>query len=308
MDNLCHSLAGLALGEAGLKRRTAYANAALVIGSNLPDLDALVFLSDVPSVSFRRGWTHGVAGQAVLPILLTAGFVLFDRYRAGRRGERPGVRAGSMLALAYLGVLLHVGMDYLNNYGVRLLKPISEQWFYGDAVFIVDPWLWLLLGSGAWMARRMRRAAPARAALGAAGVYIAAMLALASLSRQSVIDAWSMVHGAAPGGLMVGPTPINPLVKTVIVDAGSHYETGTFRVWPRSIRFDPRTIPKNADLPAAALARADADVRAVLVWARFPYYEMRPSDGGTLVTLRDARFGDRVGAVEVVVPQREETR
>ena len=41
MDNLCHALVGAAIGEAGMKRRTAYGTAALIIGSNLPDVDAL---------------------------------------------------------------------------------------------------------------------------------------------------------------------------------------------------------------------------------------------------------------------------
>ena len=26
--------------------------------------------------------------------------------------------------------------------------PFSERWFYGDALFIIDPWLWLLLAAG----------------------------------------------------------------------------------------------------------------------------------------------------------------
>ncbi len=30
-------------------------------------------------------------------------------------------------------------MDWLNSYGVRLLMPFSNRWFYGDALYIVDP-------------------------------------------------------------------------------------------------------------------------------------------------------------------------
>ncbi len=39
MDNLCHSLVGMALGRAGLNRRTALATSTLVIANNLPDVD-----------------------------------------------------------------------------------------------------------------------------------------------------------------------------------------------------------------------------------------------------------------------------
>src|SRR5256885_13515167 len=116
MDNLCHTLVGAALAEAGLKRRTRYGSATLMIASNLPDVDVLVFASSTPSVAFRRGWTHGVLADVLLPLLLT-GMIVFA---ARRRGD---VRPRQILALSYIGVILHVLMDLLNNYGVRLLMP-----------------------------------------------------------------------------------------------------------------------------------------------------------------------------------------
>ncbi len=43
MDNLTHSLVGALLGQAGLKKKTGLAMPALVIGANLPDVDAACF-------------------------------------------------------------------------------------------------------------------------------------------------------------------------------------------------------------------------------------------------------------------------
>ena len=63
MDNLCHTLVGAAIGHAGLRRTTRLASATLMIAANLPDLDVLVLATDMPSVAFRRGWTHGVLAQ-----------------------------------------------------------------------------------------------------------------------------------------------------------------------------------------------------------------------------------------------------
>ena len=71
MDNLCHTLIGAALGEAGLKRTTRFGNATLMIASNLPDVDVLVFATATPSVAFRRGWTHGILADALLPQVAT---------------------------------------------------------------------------------------------------------------------------------------------------------------------------------------------------------------------------------------------
>jgi len=100
---------------------------------------------------------------------------------------------------------------------------------------------------------------------------------------------------------MVGPAPVNPVRKTVIVDAGDHYTTGTFDWWRRTVHFDAAVVVKNDTAPAVGRAREHPDVQAILVWARFPYYEIASSEAGTRVTIRDVRFGDRVGATTVTV-------
>ena len=226
MDNVCHTLVGAALGEAGLKRLSPFGNATLMIAANIPDVDALVFLTSTPSVAFRRGWTHGVLAQALLPIVLTAAVIGFDRWRSARRHHQPRARPWALLALAYAGVFSHVFLDYLNTYGIRLLMPFSGRWYYGDAVFIVDPWLWLMLGAGVLWARRRMTVRPARIGLTIACVYIAGMLGLAVAGRRIVQDAWTTTYGAAPPGLMVGPVPFDPLRKQIIIDAGDRYVTG----------------------------------------------------------------------------------
>ena len=77
MDNLCHTLVGAAFGEAGLKRRTRFGSATLMIASNLPDIDVLAFATGIPA-ALRRGWTHGAA-QLLLPVALTAIVLAVDR-------------------------------------------------------------------------------------------------------------------------------------------------------------------------------------------------------------------------------------
>lgn len=302
MDNLCHTLTGAALAEGGLKHRTRFATPLLMIASNLPDLDVFAYATDTPAVEFRRGWTHGVLGQAVLPLLLAAVLVALDRYRPARAGTPPA-RAGAVVALSYLGVIVHVGMDWLNTYGVRLLMPFSGRWFYGDAVFIVDPWLWLALAAGVLMARRAGRATPARIAVLVAAAYVAGMVWSARAARQVVLNAWTAAHGRGPDALMVGPVPLNPLRKTVIVDTDGRYHTGTFLWRGRRLVLDAPPVPSREDDPAVIRARAHPTIRSILVWARFPYYDTAPAPGGTRVMIRDMRFGPRVGSASVVVPR-----
>ena len=84
-------------------------------------------------------------------------------------------------------------MDWLNSYGVRLLMPFSDRWFYGDALYIVDPLLYLLFGAaivlGAPSGARERSAPwrPARAAVSpSTAVYMALMLASNWWARSEV--------------------------------------------------------------------------------------------------------------------------
>ena len=285
MDNLCHTLVGAALGEAGLKRRTGFGGGTLMIASNLPDVDVFVFATSVPSVAFRRGWTHGVLADVLLPLLFTGIVMLIARWR-----RRHDIQPRQILLLAYVGVILHVLMDLLNNYGVRLLMPFSQHWFYGDVLFIVDPWLWIILAAGIWFARRRRSVRPARGSLLLAAGYVLAMLVSARLARAEIIERWQQVEGRPPQALMVGPVPITPLRRQIIIDAGDRYETGMFTWQPRNVRFDPTDVPKNDADSRVAIVRTAPNIRAFLVWSRFPFWTLEPWDRGTRVTVGDMRF------------------
>ena len=296
MDNLCHTLVGAALGEAGLRQRTRFGNATLMIASNLPDLDVLVFATSTPSVAFRRGWTHGILADMLLPPLLTAAMLWFAQRRPAHPGAPP-IRPREVLLLSYLGVVVHVLMDLLNNYGVRLLMPFSQYWFYGDVLFIIDPWLWLALGAGVALARMWKSPRPARSALAIAVVYVLAMIVNARVARAEIVDRWQQVEGQPPRALMVGPMPVTPLRKQIIIDAGDRYETGTFSWTPRNIRFDAQMVAKNDQDPHVAAARTAPNIRAFLVWSRFPFFVIDRVNDGTRVSVGDMRFLGGPGAL-----------
>jgi inner membrane protein len=44
--------------------------------------------------------------------------------------------------MSMFGTFLHLGMDFLNSYGVHPFWPVKNGWFYGDSVFIVEPLYW----------------------------------------------------------------------------------------------------------------------------------------------------------------------
>ncbi len=158
LDPLTHSLVGATIARTRLAEGRRLATAALVLAANAPDIDVLsTFFGSDAALGFRRGWTHGPLAILVLPVLVTALVLAWDRSRRRRHPELAPPDARRLLALAYLGCLTHPLLDWLNTYGVRLLMPFDDRWFYGDALFIVDPWLWLVLGGALFLGARRAR-------------------------------------------------------------------------------------------------------------------------------------------------------
>jgi hypothetical protein len=60
--------------------------------------------------------------------------------RRRRAGLPSGVVPAEVLRLAVIAIPTHLILDILNVYGVRW-HALPHWWFYGDTLFIVDPWL-----------------------------------------------------------------------------------------------------------------------------------------------------------------------
>lgn len=187
MDPLAHTLVGASLAETGLRRVTPLATATLVLGASAPDIDILAsFHGRDASLGFRRGITHGVLAMVVLPVVLTGLMLAWDRWvRRRRRPDAEAARAGPLFGLALLSILSHPALDWLNTYGVRLLSPFDGRWFYGDAVFIIDPWLWLLMAAPVVLARTSGRLSAAGfLVLGCAATGLITMTGLVPLAAK----------------------------------------------------------------------------------------------------------------------------
>jgi inner membrane protein len=274
MDPLAHSLVGASLAQTGLKRLTPLATATLVLGANLPDVDGVCyFVSEDVALGVRRGWTHGVLALAVLPAALALLMLLVDRLvrRRWRSGASPA-RPGPLLALSYAAAVTHPLLDWLNAYGVRLLMPFSDRWFYGDALFIIDPWLWLL---------------------GASGVAIATSRGRAGLA------AW-LVLGLGSSALVLGAGMAPPLVKALWVLGIAAIVL--LRAWPGTRRRSDRVA-------RAALVLAGLYVVAMWAGTRlteravWPWLAARGIEAGRVVPLPVAAH-PFVRDVIVVTPER----
>jgi inner membrane protein len=254
----------------------------------------------------------------VLPFLLTGAMLLLDGAirRAGRAGLPSGIVPREILLLSAVSILTHPILDTLNTYGVRWLMPFAGQWYYGDTLFIVDPWMWLVLGMGLVVGRRGKTAGgfgdrgtrPARAALGVATGYVIGM-ALLGVTARTIAKRELASDGRSVDRLMVAPRFLTPLVRQVVAADGESYRLATFR-WLGRPHLDPASErrferPRPED-PALVAARGTPLGRRFLMWARFPVVEVvRGPDGGSLIHLVDLRYADRpdagFGAVTVAV-------
>jgi inner membrane protein len=130
-----------------------------VIAANAPDVDVFAYLGGgYFALAFRRGITHGWPAMIVMPFLVTLAMVAWDRWvRRRRNPEAPPARPARLLALSALGVATHPTLDWMNTYGMRWGLPFDPSWTYGDSLFIMDPWLWLVLGGALFIASRPGR-------------------------------------------------------------------------------------------------------------------------------------------------------
>jgi len=160
MDNITHSVVGLGVGElvqrslppepddAGQRTRHRLLLAACALAGNFPDLDLfLTHLLPAPLgyLLNHRGHTHTVLYAVPQALLLVA--LLWVCWPAARALLRRSAHARRGLALAVVfGFALHLGMDFLNSYGVHPFYPFDGRWFYGDMVFIIEPVFWVAFG------------------------------------------------------------------------------------------------------------------------------------------------------------------
>jgi inner membrane protein len=257
-----------------------------VLGANLPDIDIITYLGGPGAdLAGRRGWTHGVLALSVLPFALTGLLLLLKRQLRSRRSpEVPAVQTRQLLLLSTIAILSHPVLDSLNTYGVRWLMPFSHRWFYGDALFIVDPWVWLVLGAGVfWSWQLGRKEAPldhrpARVAIGLVGLYMVAMWVSGLMAAGMIAREVAVLSNQSVQQVMAGPLPVTPITRNFVVEQSSLYRVGTFRwladphIDATTMRSFPRGRPKH---PAMAVAETTLMMRRFLTWARYPTFEIR---------------------------------
>lgn len=282
MDPVTHGLAGAVLAHAGFRQRYGYqATLALTVGALLPDID--VFWSPAKSVvalETHRGMTHSLVGAVGLAVAL--GFLL--RFLGSEKRWRL------LSALSLLGIVLgHLFLDLITSYGIQLYLPFSRARPALDLVFIVDPFLTLLLLAALSAGLLLRRSAAliGKLALAAVAVYLGIM-GLNHFAAVSRMEQLLRDQGVVPRRVEALPWPFNPLRWQGFAEDGDKYWTGDIQLWRAGVELTQ--LSKGFENGPIARAQEHKEVQTFLWFARFPVVTLWQEGNRSVAEYRDLRF------------------
>jgi inner membrane protein len=296
LDNFTHSLAGWALGQAGLKTRTRKGLAALILGANMPDID--VIFGSVPwdPLAMHRGFTHGlVGGIVVMPPILFGLLLLLDRWQVSRGATfKSGLdlHKGWLLALCYIGAITHPLLDLQTTYSVQLLSPFSNAWFHSDSLFIIDAFLWTLLPAAiAWSRWREKRELSwqriPQVAIAIAVVFITFNMGLSA----NATDRVKLRHPNATA-IFASPPPVIFWRRTMRWREGDAIGGANYDPF-HGLGPSAPPVPDNMDDPLVRQAiRNDRSLKPFLGWSILPIASVERERCVARVTISDGRYGE----------------
>ncbi len=269
MDTIAHGLAGALVGYCGFRQQAGrVALWTSIAAAELPDADiALRLAGDETYLQWHRGPTHSVL---LLPFwALIIAWVFWEI--GGRRNFRL------LWAASAAGLASHLVLDWITSYGTLLWWPVSDARLALSLVFILDPYVWAILGVGLWAAIRTQRPRVADAALAALGLY----LLFCGVVRY---HATRVASYRTPAAARVGvyPVPLDPWQRTVVWQES---EVIHWRIGDRE-----ETFTQFRDDTLRPQAEATRAVKLFRWFATFPLVEKLDQDGQTVLRYRDLRF------------------
>lgn len=301
MDNITHTLTGLAISQAGFNRKTRYATIAIVIGANLPDIDIISALGGATTyLKYHRGATHSILGITVLAVALWAFFYWLNR-KFPQKKKRIPFNAKWLFLGCWTATASHLLLDLTNSYGVRVFWPFSNHWYAWDLESIVDPLLLILLIAALSLPvlfRLVSEEMGARKSGFQAGAITALCLmgALWSVRWFAHQRALNMVASRTyedqnPSQFAAFPSPLNPFSWTGEAETETAIDVFPVDSFATGIDTDAiRSFKKPNPSPALNAATSTRTAKVFLQFARFPWATVSEDGDGWNVTIHDLRF------------------
>jgi len=152
LDTLTHSLIGAVSARAITGSRSHCYILVTALAAAFPDIDYLLFLLNPYQLitEWHRGPTHSLLLLPLWALLLSMLLYL------PMRRQVPFL---TLLLLCSLGLLSHIGSDWLTIFGIQLLAPLSDQRYALGLTFDMDPWISLIVLFALWSSFKQRRMA-----------------------------------------------------------------------------------------------------------------------------------------------------
>jgi membrane-bound metal-dependent hydrolase YbcI (DUF457 family) len=285
MDNLTHTLTGVAMARAGLSRRFGPGTTLLLaLASNLPDVDAVLMLAGPQAALARRTLTHSVVGVP----LLSLGLALLFRWR------RKDASLASLFGLTLLGAGVHVFMDLLNSYSVVLFYPLSLARFELAWTYIIDLTVWAILFAP-FLLRvipRIRRHDEMlfRGCVVALSLYLG-LCGLAHLRATNVLDRIVAQAGMRPDFTAVFPEAKGPHRFRGVARQGDEYHAWLLHLVDGTADLY-MTAHTDADLPDVQAVRSRPEAQRIERFFKAPVWKRVPERG--VAEVWDLRFTSAV--------------
>ncbi len=297
MDNLTHSLAGWALGQAGFKTKTRKGLAALILGANMPDID--VFFGNAPwdPLAIHRGFTHGlVGGVLVMPPMLAGLLWLLDRWQLSRGATfKSGLamHLGWLVALSYLGAVTHPLLDLLTTYSVQLYSPFSSAWYHADGLFIIDVWIWLVLAIAIGVSKRREQHGLECRRLPQIAIAIVLAYIGVNLLISERADAAVRSFDPQAQAIFSSPRPVTFWRRDLVWREDGCYRRSSYDALAGGFAPPGACEQSNMSDPLVCQAiRSDPRLQKFLKWSILPQADVIRDHCAARVTIGDARYGE----------------
>jgi inner membrane protein len=292
MEPITHFLTGACIGRAGFNRKTACATIVATLAAEAADMDILWGLrGPVANLQHHRGITHTLIGAPVVAAVVVGaigGAHLWRRRRASSAGTAnnagsarlPGLHWGWLYLTGLISALVHILLDWTNNYGVRPFFPFNPRWYAGSFVFIAEPVWWALLLIALILPSIFgladREIGARRTAFRGRGWALFALIGMlatgcwrwAEHAQGLAMLKNTQVTSAPITRIGLEPYPVNPWRWHAIMETPGFYQTAELQTRTGAIDSDPQTdiLYKPSDTPAIEAARQTWLGRAYLDW------------------------------------------
>lgn len=273
MDTLTHALSGALLVRAmltdGPAPQAPSRRARLVAGAlaaAFPDSDiSLRAIDTLTYLNWHQGVTHSLLMLPFWAWVLAHVFAMFDRNVSGWRGYY-GVCA--------LGIGAHIAGDFITNYGVMLIAPLSTWRVSVPTTFLIDVYFSTIIIIGllaSWRWRDSRR--PAIIATSVLLGYVAFQTVL----RQQALEiglAYSRDNNLSSAKVQALAQPLSPLNWKLLVSEDDIHHVAQVNL----LRTGFDTAPPPADAGLLSVLAASYHSPDGLLWARHVRLGGNPSE------------------------------